>query len=66
MNTLNFKTMLEMNIIKENVALTTSEEILGVNDLPTKVNIIIDGKMLEIIPALTLKCLFSTVCIIQK
>lgn len=53
MNTLNFKTMLEMNIIKENVALATSEEILGVNDLPTKVNIIIDGKMLEIIPAFT-------------
>lgn len=53
MENLNLAKLEEMNIIKENVALAASKELLGANDLPAKVKVIIDGKVLEIIPAFT-------------
>ena len=45
MENLNLAKLEEMNIIKENVALAASKELLGANDLPAKVKVIIDGKV---------------------
>lgn len=53
MKKLNLKELIEKNMVEENAALAASEELLDANDLPNKVNVIIDGKALKIIPAFT-------------
>ena len=43
----------ESNLIDKNASLAVSDAILGMDDLPTKVSIMLEGKVLEIIPAFT-------------
>ena len=43
----------ESNLIDKNAPLAASDAILGMDDLPTKVSIMLEGKVLEIIPAFT-------------
>ena len=52
MKTLNFNLLSKKNILNEEVMNTTSE-IMGIDDLPTKVRAIIDGKEVELIPVFT-------------
>ena len=53
MKTINLEQLKRLNFINENAAMPASGTILGVDDLPTKVSIMLEGKVLEIIPAFT-------------
>ena len=54
MKTLSFDSLIEKNIIKiEGMKEEKTMEVVGVNDLPTKVRAIIDSKEVEITPAFT-------------
>ena len=53
MKTINLEQLKRLNFINENAAMPTSGTILGVDDLRTKVSIMLESKVLEIIPAFT-------------
>ena len=53
MKTINLEQLKRLNFINENAAMPASGTILGVDDLPTKVSIMLESKVLEIIPAFT-------------
>ena len=52
MKTMELKNLVELNIVKIEVMKETNE-IVGVNDLPTKVRVNIGGNDIEITPAFT-------------
>ena len=53
MKTINLEQLKRLNFIIENAAMPARGTILGVDDLPTKVSIMLESKVLEIIPAFT-------------
>lgn len=45
MKTINLEQLKRLNFINENAAMPASGTILGVDDLPTKVSIMLEGKV---------------------